>query len=248
MNNIMSTVFATTQCPSEINVFGIYHLSFFTLSFVFTYLMIKYKWQNDLIEKIATLVTLGLHIFLYIWYHFSPEHLILKGLPLYTCRLVLYLYLIGIFFKKQGCLKLASYWGFYGGIAGLIFPTIFKYPFPHILQISTFILHVYIFTLSGNYLFVKKIGMTKADTFNCCKWTVLLLTFNTIFNMIFDTNYTSTFKMPAHLITLGIDVPAAFCYLAVTSGYIFITFIQHFYVSYYEKITSESEAINYDSN
>jgi len=136
-------------------------------------------------------------------------------------------------------LKLGSYWGFYGGIAGLLFPTMFKYPFPHILQITTILLHVYILLMSGNYLFVKKIGSTKSDVKTCCVITTLLLIFNTIINFIFGTNYTSTTRMPVQLLMIGINIPPYLCCAAVIIGYLFVTIFQHFVVESYTKKSLE---------
>lgn len=235
MNFLINTVFSTTSCDAEIQLFGVIHLSLMIITFVVGYFMVKYKLRNEFIEKVSTVIILILHLLLYVWYFYSNESFIHKALPLYTCRLVLYLFTIGIFFKNQFCLKLGTYWGFYGGIAGLLLPSIFKYPFPHILQISTFLLHVYIFLLSGNYLFVKRIGMNKEDTKMCCKWTIYLLIFNTIFNVIFGTNYTSTMKMPVHLLNVGFNIPTIFCFAVVAIGYIIATIIQHLVVTKYEE-------------
>lgn len=236
MNNIIETVFAIEKCNPEIKLFGIYHISIFAISFILFHIMIHYQKINkttEFLAKVSTLLVLLLHFILYAWYHFSPEHLLLKGLPLYTCRMTIYLFAIGIFFKKESCLKLACYWGCYGGIAGLIFPTIFQYPFPHILQISTVMLHVVIFLLSSYYLFVKKIGMTVKDSIKCCKLTTALIIFCSIINVIFGTNYISTLKMPAHLVNLGINLPDFLCLPAVILGYIAVTMFQCWVVNLY---------------
>ena len=237
---MMREMFTTIQCESSLHLLGLWHICLLVGSFTFLNWMVKYQKQNIFIEKISTLFILGLQIILYIWYIIGPESLFLKGLPLYTCRIVLYLFTIGIFCNNKFCLKLGSYWGFYGGIAGLIFPTIFKYPFPHILQITTLLLHVYIMLISGNYLFVKKIGSTRDDVKMCCIITTILLTINTIINFIFGTNYTSTTRMPLHLINLGITIPVQFCYLAVVLGYIIVTIFQHWVVG---KVNSKYDPI-----
>lgn len=232
---MIDMIFSTVQSGSQLKLFGMWHICLLLFSFTALNYMVKHQKQSIFFEKTSTLFVLTLQLLVYGWYIIGPESLWLKGLPLYTCRLVLYLFIAGIFFGNKTCIKLGSYWGFYGGIAGLIFPTIFKYPFPHILQITTPILHVYIMLVSGNYLFVKKIGMDKKDTKMCCYVSVALLTFNLIFNIIFDANYTSTFKMPMHLVNLGLDIPAAFCYIAVVSGYIAVTIFQHYVVDNYTK-------------
>lgn len=234
---MLETLFSVVPCESQIHLFGLVHLTFLVSSIILAFFMIKYKKESVFLEKLSTLIVLGMHLILYGWYYFSSESFIIKALPLYTCRMVLYLYIGGIFFKNKFCLKLATYWGFFGGIAGLLLPTMFKYPFPHILQITTLMLHVYIFLLSTNYLFVKKIGMDKEDTKMCSICTVGFLMFTTVFNMIFGSNYTSTFKMPAHLINFGFKVPTGLCFTVVTVGYLIAIFIQHIVV---EKCTKNN--------
>jgi hypothetical integral membrane protein (TIGR02206 family) len=201
--------------------------------------MVKYQKESIIVEKVATILMLILQFTLYGWYIIGPESLLLKALPLYTCRIVLYLFAIGLFFNNKFCLKLGSYWGFYGGLAGLFFPTIFNYQFPHILQTTTVMLHIYIMLMSGNYLFVKNIGSTKSDVKCCCVITTVLLTFNTIINFIFGTNYTSTTRMPLQLIKVGINVPSYLCLLAVVVGYLLVTIFQHIVINNYAKKSLE---------
>jgi uncharacterized membrane protein YwaF len=142
--------------------------------------------------------------------------------------MVLWLFVLGIFFKKEKCLKLATYWGVYGGIAGLVFPTVFKYPFPHILQIATIVLHIYIFLIGSYYLFVKKIGMTLKDTVWCSLITASYILIISILNSFLGTNYISTTRMPAHLINyVGLNLPDWLCLPAVILGYIAVTFFQY---------------------
>ena len=258
MDFIKHTLFAFEQCDPQLHLFSWYHaLVFFGPLLVFHIMIRKQRIDKhtEFIAKISTVLMAILQIILYIWYIFSPvESLFLKGLPLYTCRLVLWLFVIGIFFKKEKVLKLASYWGVYGGIAGLVFPTIFKYPFPHILQLATVILHIYIFLLGSYYLFVKKIGMNLKESTWCCKITAGLIIFNAIFNAIFETNYISTRRMPAHLINyVGLNLPDWLCLPSVIIGYIIVTYFQYWAVNktieYQEnkRLNSIKEA-KYDSN
>lgn len=230
MDFIRNTLFAIEQCTPQIHIFSWYHAVLFFGAFALFHIIIHNQndsLKRDRIAKICTIFMLILQFILYGWYIVSPESLILKGLPLYTCRLVLYLFVLGQFFGKERCLKLATYWGLYGGIAGLVFPTIFKYPFPHILQIATVTLHVYIFLVSSYYLFVRKIGMTLKDTIWCATFTTVYILVISIFNGIFGTNYISTTKMPAHLINyVGLNLPDWLCLPCVIVGYVFVTFFQ----------------------
>lgn len=230
MEYLKNIMFATKQVEPILHLFGWYHILIFLAAFaVFHYMnhTQKINKYTEFLVRASTIFVVILQIILYIWYWLGPESLFLKGLPLYTCRMVLWLFVLGIFFKKEKCLKLATYWGVYGGIAGLVFPTVFKYPFPHILQITTIVLHVYIFLVGAYYLFVKRIGMNLKESAWCCKITAGLILFNSIFNAIFETNYISTRRMPAHLINyLGMNLPDFLCLPAVIFGYIAVTYFQ----------------------
>jgi hypothetical integral membrane protein (TIGR02206 family) len=232
IQQIINILFAFEKCEPILHLFSWYHLLIFFGSFVVFHYINHAQKINKHTECIAKISTIGmaiLQIILYIWYLMSPiESLLLKGLPLYTCRLALWLFVCGQFFGMKKCLKLATYWGVYGGIAGLLFPTIFHYPVPHILQIATIVLHIYIFLLGSYYLFVKKIGMTLKDSHWCIIITIGLILFNAIFNSIFGTNYISTNKMPAHLINyLGLNLPDWLCLPAVIIGYVIVTYFQY---------------------
>ena len=231
MDFLTNVLFAFEKCEPILHLFSWYHLLIFFGSFaVFHYInhMQKINKYTEFIAKASTICMAILQVILYIWYLLSPiESLFLKGLPLYTCRMVLWLFVCGQFFGMKKCLKLATYWGVYGGIAGLLFPTIFHYPVPHILQIATIVLHIYIFLLGSYYLFVKKIGMTLKDSHWCVRITTGLIIFNAIFNSIFGTNYISTNRMPAHLVNyLGMNLPDFLCLPAVIIGYIAVTYFQ----------------------
>jgi hypothetical protein len=93
----------------------------------------------------------------------------------------------------------------------------------------------------------------------CCKITAGLIIFNSIFNAIFDTNYISTRRMPAHLINyLGMNLPDFLCLPAVIIGYIAVTYFQCWVsnkaIKYMEekknriKINNLIEVDSYDSN
>ena len=222
-----------------LQTFTTWHYILLIISFTCLNYMVSHQLENKTVEKVTTIVLWIFQLSLYGWYIVGPESFWGLALPLYTCRIVLYLFTIGVFFNNKFCLKLGSYWGFYGGIAGLLFPTMFKYPFPHILQITTILLHAYILLMSGNYLFVKKIGSTKSDVKTCCVITTLLLIFNTIINFIFGTNYTSTTRIPVQLLMIGINIPPYLCCAAVIMGYLFVTVFQHFVVESYTKKSLE---------
>lgn len=237
-------MYSVVNCESHIQLFGFVHLTVFSITMIISYLISKYKLNAESFIKLFLLTTLCSHMLLYAWYYMNPlETIFEKGLPFYTCRMTLYLLIAGILFDKKSCLKLGVYWGFFGGLAGLVFPTMFKYPFPHIQTITVFMLHSSIFITGTYYLFVKKIGMNKQDLKNCSICTLIFLIFVTIFNIIVGSNYSATTRMPAHLINFGINVPTSFCSIAVISGYLLVIFLLYLLVNdyKYEKVKVKDE-------
>ena len=115
----------------------------------------------------------------------------------------------------------------------MLLPTIFDYPFPHVLQITTFYLHIYLFLISTYYLFVKKIGMDKKDLKMCSKFTVWFLAFVTAVNVKLGSNYSATLKMPGVLLKLGISFPIGFCFIVVTVGYLVAIYLEYKLINKY---------------
>jgi ABC-type phosphate transport system permease subunit len=69
--------------------------------------------------------------------------------------------------------------------------------------------------------------MTLKDTIWCATFTAVYILVISIFNGIFETNYISTTKMPAHLINyVGLNLPDWLCLPSVIVGYVFVTFFQ----------------------
>lgn len=230
---MLDTIFSIVPCESQISLFGITHLIILVASLASAYFMVKRNKESKLFEKGSTILMLVGYICLYTWYCFSPESFIIKGLPLYTCRIAVYMLTLGVFFKKERWLKIGSYWGFFGGFFGLLLPTIFDYPFPHVLQITTFYLHIYLFLISTYYLFVKKIGMDKKDLKMCSKFTVWFLAFVTAVNVKLGSNYSATLKMPGVLLKLGISFPIGFCFIVVTVGYLVAIYLEYKLINKY---------------
>ena len=237
---MLKTMFSVIPCESYISLFGITHIIILVLSLLATFYVVKHNRESKLFEKLMTIIMLGFYACIYSWYYFSPESFIVKGLPLYTCRIAVYMLAVGIFFNKEFWLKIGCYWGFFGGFFGLLLPTIFDYPFPHILQISTFFLHTYLFLISSYFLFVKKIGMNNKDLKICNIFTVGFLGLVTIVNILLGSNYSATLKMPGVLRMLGISFPTSLCFFIVASGYLIAIFVEYKLVNKYENKSLET--------
>lgn len=241
---MLNSIFSIVPSGETISMFGLTHLSSLFIGLIMAYFIIKRNKENDFLIKLSTIGMLLIFICFYAWYHFSPLNIFVKALPLYTCRLSAILLAIGIFCKHQSSLKLGSYWGLFGGFFGLICPTIYEYPFPHLLQIYNFYLHLYVFLVSTYYIFVKRIGMNKKETKSCCISTGIFLAVAHITNIMLGSNYSSTLSTPSGLLKLGITIPTSVCLTLTISSYLIAIVLQYKLIKKYEEI---KEACN-DTN
>lgn len=226
--NMMNMLFSVVPCESEIGLYGITHIVVILTCIISALTIVKINKESKLFERGLTIIMLLFNVCIYVWYYFSPENFIVKGLPLYTCRMAVYLLVAGIFFNKEFWLKIGVCWGFFGGIAGLILPSIFNFPFPHIMQIATFFLHVYLVLISTYYLFVKRIPMTKKDLKESCIFTVGFLGVVTIINLLLGSNYSGTRVTPNVLLKIGVVFPDGFSFIIVALGYVAVIFVQYY--------------------
>ena len=238
-------LFSIIPTESTIRTFGTTHLSVVFLGLMIAYTIVKSNKQNTKPIKFFTGIMLLMYVGYYTWYYYSPLSIVEKALPLYTRRLSIYLLAIGIFFNIKPALKLGVYWSFFGGFCGLLFPSIFDYPFPHFIQINNFYLHSYIFAVATYYLFVERIGMTKQDTKFCCICTAIFLTIAHVMNMIIGSNYSSTMRTPGALLHLGITIPSGICLISVIIGYSIAIIAQYKLVNKLNK--NNEEAVNNDT-
>ena len=218
---MLDTIFSVDRLSkSGISLFGVEHLSVILLGAILTIIVLKINKESKLLEVLSSLIMAILHICVYVWYYFSVENFVTKGLPLHSCRIAIVFMMIGLLFKKDVLVKIASYWGFFGGILGLLLPSMEKYAFPHILQISSFTIHIYLLVMSFYCLFVKKIGMTKKECILGNIFTVIFLTFTYVINIILGSHYSYTTQMPSVLAKIGITFPPIVCLLIVCTFYV----------------------------
>ena len=206
------------------------------IGFMLAYIVLK---VNKVSKKFEIGMTIGMLFILacqYAWYVIgASEDLITKGLPLHTCRLGIILLTFGIFFKKNKLIKLGSYWGLFGGSLGMIMPTIHKYPFPHILHITSFAMHIYLLLIAVYMLFVKKIGMDKDDYKMCIKFTLGFLTFTFIINLLLGSHYSYTTRMPSVLMKLGFTFSPIVCFILVITFYMILGRLEYALLNFKNK-------------
>lgn len=229
-------IFSTVRGDAGFHLFSAGHIAIMITSLILACIVVKINKVSRKFEIGMTIGILFILACLYVWYiNSDPEEFIFRGLPLHTCRFGIILLSIGIFFKKDTLIKLGSYWGLFGGSLGMMMPAIDKYAFPHILHITSFAMHIYLLLIAVYMLFVKKIGMNKDDYKMCIKFTSGFLTFTFIINLLLDSHYSYTTRMPLALMKLGFTFPPIVCFVLVIAFYMILGILEYALLNFKNK-------------
>lgn len=223
---ILSSIFSTTKGYNNFQIFSPIHLTIIIFVGLLSLLILNINYNNKYFIKILTTLVIIDQVCYYGWYFINrPPELLEYGLFLYHCTMSILILIIATLTKNQRFIKYSSYWGFFGGIVSVIYAgTPFYYPFPHITQISHFVMHTYLLLFSIHYLFIEKVGMTKRDYKEICLITSIYNIFLFIFNIIFKTNYGFVCELP---FDIGIYPPLIVCYLLSTFTFIIVFSIEY---------------------
>lgn len=102
--------------------------------------------------KVYALVAISLQTAILFWYGYS-KILLPDGLPLYHCRISLWVISMGILFEKRSKFILwLSYLGIAMSLAVLLMRDMNRYAFPHITNFYYFLGHGAIFLISVSYI------------------------------------------------------------------------------------------------
>lgn len=232
--SIGNSIFSTIKGYNNFQMFSSTHfLIIISVAFI-SLLVIKMKNKNKSFITLLTLLTIIDQICFYGWYFINrPPELLEYGLFLYHCTMSILILVLATLTKNDKLIKYGSYWGFFGGIVSIIYAgTPFYYPFPHITQISHFIMHTYLLLFSIYYLFIEKVGMSRDDYKKICLITIIYNFFLVIFNIIFKTNYGFVCALP---FDIGIYPPLIICYLLSTFTFIIVFTLEYIILNYSSK-------------
>ena len=228
---IINSIFSTTKGYNNFQMFSLTHILIIVFVAIISLIVIKMKNKNKIFIELLTHLTIIDQICFYGWYLINrPPEILQYGLFIYHCTLSILILLIGTLIKNNKLIKWGSYWGLFGGIVSVIYVgTPFYYPFPHITQISHFVMHTYLLLFSIYYLFIDMVGMSKKDYKEICLATAIYNIFLFIFNLIFKTNYGFVSALP---FDIGVYPPLIICYLLSTSTFILVFSIEYFILNY----------------
>lgn len=228
---IINSIFSTTKGYNNFQMFSPTHILIILFVAILSLIVIKMKNRNKTFVTLLTTITIIDQICFYGWYFINrPVEFLQYGLFLYHCTLSILILVIGTLIKNKNLIKWGSYCGFFGGIVSVIYAgTPFYYPFPHITQISHFVMHTYLLLFSIYYLFIEKVGMSKKDYKEICLVTIIYNIFLFIFNLIFKTNYGFVSALP---FDIGIYPPVIICYLLTTLTFIIVFTLEYVILNY----------------
>ena len=196
--NVINNIFSINQSYNSFKIFHFTHLVLILISFITTIYVIKLKKKNKLFILVSCIVLISSQVCYYCWYLFTQNNFLQNALPLYHCDIAIILIIIGTIFRKNNLIKIGTYWGLFGSVFGILFPTCFyfKFPFPHITHLYHFSCHIFLLLMSTYYLFVNNLGMTKYDYRKSIIFTICYDIFIFNFNLIFSSNYAFVNKLP----------------------------------------------------
>lgn len=98
--------------------------------------------KPELIAKAAAAVLLVDQIVLYLWQFLSGYFNLELSLPLYHCRICVWLLILDLIFGMKILRTVWIYWAFLGSIFSMAFMDLYKFDFPHYTNFQFFIVHI----------------------------------------------------------------------------------------------------------
>lgn len=204
--NLLSFIFRYKEDYIDITPYSKGHLIFLAIGLCLIIFTISFRKRKESLRRVfiksITIFMIFVQIILYSWQYASGRMSLLDSLPIYSCRLVLYLFIFDVFFHKPKLRKICIYWGLMGGILAMLVPDLYRFRFPHITNLQFFIFHFYILMMSIYYICVENIVLTKEDLKYSIKVTVIYNIFVLLLSLVIrqvepEVNYGFILRPPA---------------------------------------------------
>lgn len=159
------------------------------VSFYFTY-------KSDNKRKLLKfLIPLGLifQLLLFSWYFVNNKVLLQEGLPLYHCRISMFLIAFSYYTNKKTLKEFFGLLGLFGVLIAFAIPDPSKYLFPHITNFTYIGAHIVLFLVSYLVLIEEKLEISNKDIL---KISVVMNGLIFGINKIVGANYSYLVKLP----------------------------------------------------
>lgn len=157
--------------------------------------------KRQKLSRLFAWILLADQILLYLWQFGSGYFHWDLSLPLYHCRIAIWLLILGVLFHVQAALSVGMYWGLAGALMALLFPDLYKFSFPHYTNVQFFVAHMTMGFLVLNLLSDRSLWINRATTLQVLKLSNLfhlgLLAFNLALRPLYpQINYGYTLAFP----------------------------------------------------
>lgn len=163
---LLNNFFRGNEDGFKLPLFGTVHiiiLALFILGVFFIITKLKNnKKTHKMVKFLAIVLTID-QIILYSWQIGSGYFKIDISLPLYHCRLVVWLLIYCAFYKNRTMKAITVFYSLLGAVIALIIPDLYKFSFPHYTNFQFFLIHLSMGWLVFYYLFVEKFKLNKED-------------------------------------------------------------------------------------
>ncbi len=166
----------------EFRMFTPIHISLLLVWILGIVLIFKYI---DKLKKYKVLQDLGIillidQFILYSWQFGSGYFNIEQSLPLFHCRMAVWLIIISIFTNNRRTKAVGMYWGMAGTLVGMLLVDLYHFSFPHYTNFQFFIVHLALgyvaaYYIADGYVFTKKDLITTIKFTNLYNFLTILL-------------------------------------------------------------------------
>lgn len=182
-------LFRGTAETVTFKAFGPIHIFILLIAMLGCRYLLKKGKKNSKVEKLIGSILIFQQVTLFTWYISSNYNVLKEGLPLYHCRIAIWLLGIGFIFNKDTLKRIGSVWGLVGSLAALTYPCLDPFIFPHITQFTFFIGHLFLLWGSVYCLYVERIVINKSNYKTLLVFTNVYHVLMYILNQILGSNY-----------------------------------------------------------
>ncbi len=232
--------FRAIEDGNPLTFYSLPHIILLIIFILVSYFVIRGKHallqknETQLFSKLLAVILLIDQIILYSWQIFSGYFTLEMSLPLYHCRVAVWLLILGVFLQKDKFLIMGMFWGIIGSLSAMIAPDMYQFKFPHYTNFNYFIVHLCMGWLVFHLLFNYKIQISKKDIGHSLIITnlfnVVILTFSLLIrNQYPEVNYGYMIAMPEFLpihTSLFVHVIIMSIFFNVVTGVIGLIFHQ----------------------
>jgi hypothetical integral membrane protein (TIGR02206 family) len=153
--------------------------------------------RRNRFRKVLGVVLILQQSLLYFWYVTSGNFTLGETLPLYTCRIAIFLCIGMLMCESYKCFELAYFWGIAGGIMALMTPDTSGFGFPHLMFVQFFVGHGGMIISLIFMILVYEYKPTKESIYRSSRWTLVYFAIVGVLNYLVDGNYSYLRAKPA---------------------------------------------------